>query len=258
MIYCGEAVEVMREYLKDASIDLVVTSPPYDNLRNYNSFNFNFEDIAQQLWRVIKPGGVVVWIVADATVKGSETGTSFRQALYFKGLGFRLHDTMIYEKSGMTYPDTVRYYSHFEYMFVFSKGKPKTINLIADKKNAYAGHSCWGKNTRRRQDGSLIIAETKPVIKEYGIRTNIWRYSTGRGRSSSDACAFEHPAIFPEKLAEDHIISWSKPGDVVLDPMAGSGTTLKMAKKLSRDWIGIEVSEKYCDIIERRLGDGVS
>ena len=252
-LYLGNCKEILKNF-SDDYIDLVVTSPPYDELRDYKGYKFDFEGIADQLWRIIKPGGVVVWVVQDATIKGSETGTSLRQALYFMDIGFRKHDTMIYEKSGCPYPERVRYYQNWEYMFIFSKGKPKTINLIADRKNKWAGTQNWGKNTARQKDGTLLEhKEKRKIIKPYGVRFNIWRYKIGGGMSTKDKVAYNHPAIFPEKLAEDHIISWSEPGDIVLDPLCGSGTTCKMAKLQNRYFIGIDVSEEYLDISKERL-----
>ena len=253
----GDSAEVLKTLDAD-SIDLTVTSPPYDNLRTYKGFTFDFETIAQELYRVTKPGGVVVWVVGDATVDGSETGTSFEQALYLKRIGFKLHDTMIYEKNGPSHPDNLRYQQVFEYMFVLSKGKPKTINLIADRKNRWAGCSNFGTRTNRSQKGELEEGGTRlagRTIKEYGIRWNVWEINTGFGYSASDNTAYSHPAIFPEKLAHDHIVSWSNPGDTIFDPFAGSGTTLKMAEQLGRDSIGIEISGEYCEIIRRRMSN---
>ena len=239
----GDSLEILKT-LEDNSIDLTVTSPPYDNLRTYNGYTFDFEGIAKELFRVTKQGGVVVWVVGDATINGSETGTSFKQALYFKEIGFNLHDTMIYEKSTSPFPMHTRCNQLFEFMFIFSKGKPKTFNPIkiptitgGQKKEVDGGY--------RNKDGSIKKAgySTRKMTKTIG---NIWRYSVG-GKSTN------HPASFPEKLAEDHILSWSNEGDTVLDPMAGSGTTLKMAKKNNRNYIGIEISEEYIDIINKRL-----
>jgi len=251
-VVCGDCVEVMKG-LPDESVDLVITSPPYDDLRAYNGYKFEFENIAQQLFRVVKEGGVVIWVVGDKTIKGSETGTSFRQALYFKELGFNLHDTMIYEKDSPSFPERNRYSQIFEYMFVLSKGKPATFNCIKDRKNKWAngrkhikGNYRTGKNETKRHN-------KQNLLKEYGSRFNIWRVPTGYGKSSKDKMAHEHPAIFPEKLAEDHILSWSNEGDVVLDPMCGSGTTCKMAMKNNRNYIGIDISEEYCDLTTRRL-----
>jgi DNA modification methylase len=224
-------------------IDLTVTSPPYDDLRQYNGYHFPFEDIAKELFRVTKKGGVVVWVVNDGTVKGSETGTSFKQALYFKECGFNIHDTMIYEKSGMAYPDSNRYHQVFEYMFILSKGAPKTVNLIKDRENKFVG--TMGGNKR----GGLCKRE------KYGARFNVWRYANGRDNSSKDRIAFQHPAIFPESLAHDHIISWSNEGDLVYDPFMGSGTTGKMAVKTNRNWIGSEISSDYCKIARQRIKD---
>ncbi len=231
------------------SIDMILTSPPYDNLRLYNWFEFNFRTIALQMYRILKKWWVLVWVVGDSTLKWSESGTSFKQALYFKEIGFNLHDTMIFEKSGIPFPSSVRYNQSFEYMFVFSKGKPKTINLIRDKKNVMAGES---RNTAKYRTKDWHTKACSWTIAEYGIRNNIWRYKTANS-SSTDKIAYKHPAIFPEQLAEDHILTWSNEGDIVLDPMAGSWTTLKMAHKNNRNYIWIEISEEYCSIINARL-----
>jgi DNA modification methylase len=237
--------------MPESFIDLCVTSPPYDSLRKYDNPVFDFEKISAELFRVIKKGGILVWIVGDATIKGNETGTSFKQALGFKETGFNLFDTMIYAKvpRGAVGNNTT-YWQSFEYMFVFSKGKPKTINLIRDRKNK---ESRDGDNGTKR----LRSGERKQVIRkgysEYGRRTNIWEYHVGKGHSTKDDIAFEHPAIFPEKLAEDHILSWSNPGDLVYDPFMGSGTTAKMALLNNRKFIGSEISEKYYQVSLRRI-----
>lgn len=254
-IYHGDCLEIMRQFNSE-SIDLTVTSPPYDNLRTYNGFSFDFESIAKELYRVTKSGGVVVWVVGDATVKGSETGTSFKQALYFKEIGFNLHDTMIYQKSHVSFPETNRYYPIFEYMFILSKGKPKTTNLINDRKNIYAGNTVSGG--QREVDGRLSRKtgnRKQNRIKEYGVRYNIWRIDAGYMKTTKDKFAYEHPAMFPEQLAEDHILSWSNPGDVVLDTMCGSGTTLKMALINNRNYLGVDISSEYVDIANKRIQD---
>lgn len=252
-IICGDCLEVMKD-IDSNSIDMVLTSPPYDNLRNYNGYSFNFEEIAKELFRIIKDGGVVVWIVGDATINGSETGTSFKQALYFKEIGFNLHDTMIYQKNSSPFPDNSRYNSIFEYMFIFSKEKPSTINLIKDRKNRWL--QSFGKSSNRQKDGSIKKKE-KIIVKDFGTRNNIWKYNTGFGYTTKDKFAFEHPAMFPEELAQDHIKTWSNEGDIILDPMNGSGTTTKMARLLKRNYIGIEISEKYCEIARQRLRQGI-
>ena len=249
LIYNADCLDIMKE-MPNESIDLTVSSPPYDELRKYKGYNFNFKAIAKQLFRVIKNGGVVVWVVGDTVINGSETGTSFKQALYFKKIGFNLWDTMIYMKNGSQYPEKMRYYQCFEYMFVFSKGKPKTINLIKDRKNKWQGS--WGKRSVRKKDGSLEQKDKVPY-QEYGIRYNVWKINTGYGFSTKDKIAYEHPAIFPDKLAEDHIRSWSNEGDIVLDPMCGSGTVCKATRYLNRKFIGIEIAKEYCEIIGKRL-----
>jgi site-specific DNA-methyltransferase (adenine-specific) len=247
----GDCLEVMQT-IPDKSIDLTVTSPPYDNLRTYNGYTFDFEGIAKQLYRVTKNGGVVVWVVGDATINGSETGTSFRQALYFKDIGFNLHDTMIWNKGTFTAVGalTSRYAPVFEYMFVLSKGQLKTFNPIKDRQNKTFGRSKTG--TFRQENG-----ETKPLssigkpIAEYGQRFNIWDVSAEKSNSNR-----LHPAMFPESLAHDHIISWSNEGDTVLDCFLGSGTTAIAAKALNRKFIGIEISQEYLSIAKQRLADG--
>lgn len=246
-IVCGECSELMAA-LPDDCIDLTVTSPPYDNLREYRGYTFPFEAIAQQLYRVTKPGGVVVWVVADATVNGSETGSSFRQALYFMGLGFNLHDTMIYEVAGTgAKGSNYAYWQTFEYMFVFSKGQPRTVNRIADRHNIKAG-SLNGWENKISKLGSRKERGIR-MTPEYSARTNIWRYQAGNNGDDLT----DHPAPFPEALARDHIISWSNPGDIVFDPMAGSGTTPKMAKQNGRHWLGFEISAEYCELARQRV-----
>ena len=245
-IICGDNVEVMLQ-MPSESIDLVVTSPPYDNLRTYGGHTWDFEGVANQLWRVIKPGGVVVWVVNDATVDGSETGTSFRQALRFMEIGFRLHDTMIWEKTGSGALGSQNCYGqNFEYVFVFSKEKPKSLNLIKDRKNVIASGkmSVNGHLTPDKQSTSRVVE-----LKEYGKRTNVWRIVPEQ--------QVDHPAPFPEPLARDHILSWSNEGDIVLDPFSGSGTTAKMAKHNGRKYIGIEINEPYCEIAKKRLSQQV-
>lgn len=250
-----DCIKFMKK-LPDNCIDLTVTSPPYDDLRDYENnlvWDYNtFRKVARELYRVTKKGGVVVWVIGDKTNKGNKSLTSFKHALYFQEVGFNIYDVIIYEKAGSAPPHPNRYFNSFEYMFVISKGKPKAVNLLKDKKNSCAGMSTFGNITRREKDGSLTT-KGKKVINEYGIRTNIWRYNNGKGFSSKDKIAYEHPAIFPEKLVEDHIKSWSNPGDIVFDPFGGSGTTAKVSITLHRKWLYVEKVKKYCDIAKRRI-----
>jgi len=241
-----------REILPDLpKVDLVLTSPPYDNLRTYRGYEWNFEETARGLWPLLVDGGVIVWVVGDQTADGSESLSSFRQALYFHDIGFNLHDTMIYEKAGVNFPDTNRYYQAFEYMFVFTKGAIRTFNPIVDRRNEYAGQKVHSHC--RMPDGSL---KPKPCIgnitPQYGWRYNIWRYA----HNKPDERGF-HPATFPEALARDHITSWSNHGGLILDPFAGSGTTLRAAKDLGRKAIGIEIEERYCEIAAKRMAQTV-
>ncbi len=247
MIINGDCLEELKR-MGDNSIDLVVTSPPYDDLRYYKGYSFDFEGIAKELFRIVKEGGVVVWVVGDATVDGSETGTSFKQALYFKEIGFNLHDTMIYQKNSYPFPPSNRYFSVFEYMFILSKGSPKTTNL-ARVPTIGQKHT---HSTFRQADGSME-EDKYEMGKEDRVRDNIWKYDVGYMKSAKEKYVFEHPASFPEKLAADHIKSWSNEGDVVLDIFNGSGTTTKMAYLLKRKYIGIEISKEYCEIARQRL-----
>lgn len=243
--------EALLSALDTASIDLIVTSPPYDNLRTYNGFAWNFEYIAQQSYRVLKPGGVLVWVVGDSTIDGSETLTSFEQALYFKkNVGFRMHDTMIYEKNGAAYPSSNRYGQIFEYMFVLSKGIPIIFNPVMQK-SRWGGHETFGKQSRRQKDGRLTKVERGAVHLEKPL-DNIWRFNNGFGYSSDDNC-YDHPAMFPEALAERHILTWSNPDDIVLDYFGGSGTTAKMARRNNRQYITGDISLEYCRLMEKRL-----
>ena len=250
----GDCITEMQK-MESNIIDLTVTSPPYDNLRTYADtleWNFDiFKQVANELYRITKNGGVVVWVVGDATIKGSETGTSFRQALYFKEIGFNLHDTMIYQKNkAHVYdPRQHRYKQSFEYMFVFSKGKPKTYNPLNDIKNKEAGKI---KKVSQRLIGGRLRKDRIVKINDFQDRSNIWMYETGIN-STPDKIAFEHPAVFPEQLANDHIISWSNEGDVVFDPFMGSGTTGKMAKLNNRRFTGIEKVPEYFEIAQERI-----
>lgn len=251
-IYNMDCLEGMRK-LQDGIIDCVVTSPPYDNLRTYDNDvdktwgEHIWKPIIKELYRIIKQGGVVVWVVGDATINGSETGTSFRQALYFMECGFNLHDTMIWEKTGML-PTQDRYYNIFEYMFVFSKGKPSAMNFICDHKTTAGGRVqkkdlCINKGHQTDGQGTF-------VRNEYSRRTNIWRITIGKNKDTGG-----HPAPFPIDLARDHIITWSNPGDLILDPFIGSGTTAIACIKEHRHFIGFELNKEYYDKAVKRIKD---
>lgn len=246
-IYNIDNVQGMK-MLDDESIDLTVTSPPYDNLRTYNGYSFDFENVAKELFRVTKKGGVVVWVVGDATINGSETGTSFKQALYFMQCGFNLHDTMIYAKQNPIPQNHNRYEQCFEYMFCFSKGTPKTFNAIKEKTITGGTLANWGgrktefdnNQCRRHREDDLRFT------KEEKNHNNIFYYSVGGGETP-------HPAVFPELLVRDQIMSWSNENDIILDCFMGGGTTAKVSRALGRKWIGFEISKEYCDLANIRL-----
>ncbi len=251
----GDCLEKMQD-IPDGSIDLTVTSPPYDNLRSYNGNNALWGEhvwkaAIKDLYRVTKDGGVVVWVVADATINGSETGTSFKQALWAMECGFRLHDTMIYAKNNYMPLTHNRYEQAFEFMFVWAKGRPKTFNPImipsltaGTKRNRGSSKAQEATYAERKRDEWTTVKPTKQ-------HPNIFYYDVGKNDKT------EHNAPFPELLARDHILSWSNEGDTVFDPFMGSGTTGKMAKLLNRNFIGIELDEGYFKIAQDRINQAV-
>jgi len=241
-IYNENCLETMKR-MPDNFIDLSVTSPPYDDLKNYNGYVFEFESIAKELFRVTKKGGVLVWVVNDATIKGNETGTSFKQALFFKECGFNLHDTMIwYKPNAFNFGSNYCYRQSFEYMFVLSKGKVKTVNLIKDVPAKLGGKVV--KGARKHANGNRDVVPDF-VVDDYKKRDNVWALTVG-------AKNYNHPATFPEELANDHILSWTNVNDLVYDPMMGSGTVAQMAIINRRKFIGSEISQEYCDIANKR------
>ncbi|MCB9044282.1 MAG: site-specific DNA-methyltransferase [Chitinophagales bacterium] len=230
------------------SIDLIVTSPPYDDLRDYNGYKFNFERIAEEIYRIMKLGGVVVWVVGDKIKNGNKSLTSFRQAIHFQEIGFNVHDTMIYKKKNTPFMRSNAYTNCFEYMFVFSKGKPNTFNPL---KTGTVRQGVEKLVSNKKADGinKKILGE----LKSEKTLTNIWSYAVGLGGTTKDKIAFQHSAIFPEKLAQDHILSWSNEGDIVFDPMCGSGTTCKMARLNNRLYLGMEISDVYANLAKKRV-----
>ena len=247
----GDCLEKMAE-IEDGSIDLTVTSPPYDNLRTYNdSLDWGehvWKPVLENLYRLTKDDGVVVWIVADATIKGSETGTSFKQALYAMECGFRLHDTMIWNKGCFSAPCRNRYGNVHEYMFIISKGSPSVANLIKDRPNKKAGQKVYG--SKRQADGSIKTTSSHGKVRPaVGQRFNVWEMPCVQSHAERNG----HPAQFPESLARDHIISWSNEGDTVFDPFLGSGTTGKMAIEQGRHFVGIEKDAEYFQLASDRI-----
>lgn len=253
-IHNGNSLNLLKE-LDDNSIDMVLTSPPYDNLREYDGITWNFEVfklIAQDLKRVLKDGGVIVWVVADQTINGSETGTSFKQALYFKELGLNLHDTMIFRKHNFIPLTHRRYEQEFEYMFVFSKGAPKTFNPIMVE-SKWGGTETWGKTKMPYADNTYKLKE-KSVVNEFKQHGNIFEYATGKLVNED----IDHPAMFPKQLAIDQINTWTNKGDIVLDCFIGSGTTAVAAREREREWIGFEISPRYCEMANERLSNQIT
>lgn len=259
MIHNEDCLATM-ERMEPCSIDMILTSPPYDDLRKYKGYSFDFEGVARSMYRVLKEGGVAAWVVGDNTRDGCESGTSHRQACGFLDMGWLLSDTMIYEKASLSNPSANTYYQMFEYILVLSKGKMATFNPIEDRPNVSAGDGGRGDLTTRMPDGSqrkTRDSKSRPVVKKMGRRFNIWRYHNAYMMGTKDKIAYAHPAMFPEKLAEDCIRSWSNPRELVYDPFMGSGTTAKAAANVGRRWVGSEISAEYCDIIRRRVRPGI-
>ena len=243
---CAEGISL----IDDESVALTITSPPYDNLRSYNGYLFDFEKVSNELFRVTKNGGIVIWVVGDSTINGSESLTSFKQALHFVDIGFNLHDTMIYQKINYIPLTHNRYEQSFEYMFCFSKGTPKTFNpIMIPCKNAGKIES-YGSFRRSSLDRNQAMRAPEgleyKVTKDFKIHPNIFSYTLGGEKTG-------HPAVFPNKLAYDQIVSWSNKNDLILDPFMGSGTVACMCKILNHNYIGFEISEEYCNLSNRRI-----
>lgn len=252
-IYHEDCMNILKQ-LPDKCVDLILTSPPYDNLRTYNNtleWSFEiFQNIAKELVRVLKDGGCIVWVVADATINGSETGTSFKQALYFKELGLNIHDTMLFKKKNYTPLTHNRYEQEFEYMFCFSKGRPKTFNPIKIKCK-YGGTLSRGSSSYYKKNDGVLVKGGVKIIKETKIKGNIFEYIVG----SLATGQYQHPAMFPIELANDQIVSWSNENDLVLDCFSGSGTTAIACSELKRNFICIEKDKQYYEMSVKRLED---
>lgn len=256
MIHNEDCIKTM-ERMESGSIDMILTSPPYDDLRDYKGYSFDFEGVSAGMLRVLKKGGVAVWVVGDRVRNGSESGTSFRHATGFIDAGLGLYQTIIYNKDAVPQPGNLNAYARtHEYAFVFSKGRPATCNILKDKPNKNAGVYCPPK-TYRNAKGEQVRRPKGYTVAKFGRRGSVWTYGTGLHKSTKDKIAFKHPAIMPEGLAEDMIKSWSNPDDIVYDPFMGSGTTAKMAMVLKRRWVGSEISAEYCDLIKNRIGTDV-
>ncbi|MDE0308373.1 MAG: site-specific DNA-methyltransferase [Acidiferrobacterales bacterium] len=243
----GDAVDILRSRFPSEFVDLTVTSPPYDTLRNYNGFTFDPRSMLSAIYRATKPGGVCVWVIGEK-INGGRSLSSFNHAFIGRDCGFTVHDVMIYQKKNTPFQRSNAYTNCYELMIIFSKGKPKTFNPLKEPTKRH------GWETAVSNKGPDAVNRKRPVkLKKEKTKNNIWQYAVGLGGTTSDKIAFQHPAVFPEKLAEDHILSWSNSDELILDPMCGSGTTCKMAYKNNRKWIGIDISQDYIRIANDRL-----
>lgn len=247
-LHVANSVYFMKNEMETESVDLIVTSPPYDDLRIYNGYSFEFEKMANEILRIIKKGGVVVWVVGDKIKNGNKSLTSFKQAIYFQEIGFNIHDVMIYAKKNTPFMRSNAYTNAYEYMFILSKGKPKTFNPIKEP-TVRNGMEMLVSNKGVDAKNNKVLKE----LKKEKTRNNIWYYAVGLGGTTCDREAFGHPAVYPEKLVEDHILSWTNEGDIVFDPMCGSGTTCKMALLNKRHFIGVDISSEYISIAQERI-----
>ena len=245
-LYVSDCVEFMQRMLEN-SIDLTITSPPYDNLRDYDGYKFDFFEIANGLYRITKQGGIVVWVVGDR-INGGRTLTSFEQGIYFRDIGFSVHDVMIYQKKNTPFMRSNAYTNCYEFMFVLSKGAPSVFNPLKERT---VRHGVERVVSNKGSDA--VNNKVWARLNKEKTKTNIWQYAVGLGGTTKDRIAFQHPAVFPESLARDHILSWSNTGDFVFDPMCGSGTVCKMARQLERHYIGVDVSKPYIEIARKRV-----
>ena len=250
-VLVGDCVELLPTL---PQADLILTSPPYGTMRDYGGHEFDWRVVADAIVPALAPGGVLVWIVKDQTIDGSKSGESFRQALYFLDAGLRLHDVLIYRKAANSNPTPNRVFQDSEFMFVFSNGAPRTANITKDVPSLWAGTTRGINGTGRSSKGNNPTSPGKRLIGPYKNRGTVWEYLVGYGHSAPDFLdAHDHPAIFPLTLAKDHISMWTNPGDLVIDPMCGSGTTLRAAKDLNRRYIGIDIHAPYVALAEQRL-----
>ena len=256
-IYNEDCLETMGR-MEDGLCDLILTSPPYDNLRRYGQertnhkrlkggMSFDFESIAKEMTRVLKPGGVIMWNVQDQTINMSRTGSSMRQALYFMDeCGLNFWDHLIWYKTGTPFPSPHRYRSVWENMFIFSKGKPNTFNPIL-KRNKTAGQV---RNSRKFRDhkGDFVEGFQGTPIREFGNEDNVWYIANGANKSYKNKLSVNHPAVMTDEIARRHILTWTNENDIIYDPFLGASTTTRVARDNNRQWIGSEIHTPYYEL----------
>lgn len=252
----GDSAEVMQSF-PDKCIPLTVTSPPYAKMRLYGGHDYTwetFKSVATQLVRITMEGGVICWVVRNQIVKERENLQAEKEKLFFADdLGLWPHQTIIGAPKGVPLPQSRRYASNFDYVYVFSKGHPRIVNIIRDRRNSRFGDLKSNRLIRESNGSERLACGGEYAIAKWGFRSNLWSYSTGGNHTATDRISAKHPARMGEPLAEDLIISFSKPGDLVFDPFAGAGTSLKMALLNQRQWLGVEIFDEYVELIEKRM-----
>ena len=250
-IICGDSAEVLKNF-PDNSIDMVVTSPPYDGLRDYNGFSLDLHKIGKEIYRVLKDGGIAVMVIQDATKDFAKSLTSFRTIVdWCDNVGFRLFETVIYHKNGTEGAWwKQRFRVDHEYMPIFMKGKkPQYFNKEPLKIPSKHGGKVMSGSGNRRTDGTLSETVRRP-INTMKCRGTVWDYLMAGDKNPLKR---KHPAVFPDKIPYDCIQCFCPEGGLVLDPFIGCGSTAVMAKVLGRNYIGIDISREYCDLAEERI-----
>lgn len=250
-IICGDAFEIVRSW-PASSVDMVVTSPPYDGIRDYKGFSLNLSAVGQELHRILKDGGVVAMVIQDQTKNFGKSLTSFRTILdWCDRVGFKLFETVIYRKYGAEGAWwNKRFRVDHEYIPVFLKGeRPQYFNKEHLKiPSKHGGKTMTGGGTRLTN--GVRIATRAITINPFKCRGTIWEYMTA---GDGSRLKHQHPATFPNQLPYDFIQCFCPPDGIVLDPFVGSGTTTVAAKNLDRSYIGIDIAPAYCEIAKKRM-----
>lgn len=247
----ADAIEHASTLASD-SVDLVLFSPPYDGVRDYRgNWTLDLPALGSELLRVVKDGGFAVMVIADGTKNQRKSMTTFRTAVAWEDAGWSLFESVIYSRDGR--PGAwwaTRFRVDHEHILMFYKGKrprPVTHHDGLRVPSKHAGKKWTG--TQRLTDGTLV--KTSATVAADKCRGTIWHYATSN--SEGNRTKAKHPATFPDALARDVILALSAPGDVVYDPMMGSGTSVVIAAQEGRRWLGNDFFAEYVEIAQQRL-----